>query len=198
MSTPWKGKQEEFSNVFHYICDPFQDSDASLEELADAVVSELRQLHTSGVKMVRVRVHGPTDQGAAADVMRVVKDLTGTGTGTAGSSLAPELAVVAQLYVGRGPNGGKQILRKFIHSTALIGGGGTVGEAQGTSPLTAGVKDFYTPRLNALKNLTVAANQAQICTPKGKGIPLGSEWTINDYVSTRQFRRRGKRARTTV
>jgi hypothetical protein len=190
---PWKGLQEEWSNVFHYNIDFSQGSETDWDELADNVITQLRPLHSPQVTVVRARVNGPTNAGKAANVMKLVKDVNLAGTGSVGGVIPPELAVIAEVYVGRGPRGGKQFLRKYLHSHAFPSGTGNADKGNSVAALSAGEKAPYVTRLNNLKNVVVNLNGSPICTPSGKQLPLGSEWVVKDYTGTRQFRRRGKR-----
>jgi hypothetical protein len=189
MDTLVKGVQEEFSNVFHYDAEAIVNSTGGFEALADQVVSALRPLFTTRVNFKRVRVHGPTDLTKVEDQMKLVKDLTGTGSLVENFSMPPELAIVADVYVGRGPKGGKQMLRKFLHSCGLPGSGGSSDQAFGRAALAAGVKTPIESALNSLKTVTVAGFTNDICTPAGKHLPVGSTWAVNPYVATRQFRK---------
>jgi hypothetical protein len=190
---PWKGLQEEWSNVLHYNIDGSQGSDTDWEELATKVIAELRPLHAPQVTVVRARVNGPTNAGKAANVMKLVKDYNLPGTGQVGGVIPPELAVIGEVYVGRGPAGGKQFLRKYLHSHAFPSGTGNADKGNSVAALSQGEKAPYQTRLDNLKNITVNLNQSSICTPNGKQLPLGSNWVVKDYTATRQFRRRGKR-----
>lgn len=198
MSIAWKGQQEEFSNVFHYDTGNGFTNATDWDSLANSVVAELRPLYHTSVSFKRVRVYGPTDEGAIANVMELVKDLTGTGSGLTGALMAPEMAVVADVYVGRGPRGGKQYLRKYFHSKYFPDGTGSTDSGAAVTPLQSANKTPYVTRLNNLKNILVGAVNCPICTPNGKHLPTNSTWEVNDYVSTRQFRRRGKRKPATA
>lgn len=193
LSQPWKGLEEEFSHVFHYDSDVLVNLEAGWNDLVDAIVVQLRPLYANSVKFVRARVHGPTHLTKIEDEMRFVKDLTGTGSVSVGALIPPELAVVAQCYVGRGPKGGKQILRKYVHSQTLPQGSAGSSYERAQAKLPQLVKDQYITRFNNLKNVAIGANSVAICTPEGKHLPIGSTWTVLDYVATRQFRRRSKR-----
>jgi hypothetical protein len=194
MATSWKGISEEFSNLFHYNT-PVITTEGGWAALANAVVAELKPIHSSVVTFKRVRIYGPTDGPKEENQMRYVADLSGAGTLAGSVFLNPELAVVGWVYVGRGPKGGKQILRKFLH-TAQLPTGAAGNAALGTAPLTSTDKAPFITRLNNLKTLTIGGADNQICTPNGKGLPLGSNWAVLDYVATRQFRRRAKRRTT--
>jgi hypothetical protein len=192
---PWKGLQEEWSNVFHYNLDFLQGQETDWSEMAGRVITEMKKLHGPGVTVVRARIHGPTNAGAAADVMRFVQDYNTPCTGAVGGFIPPELAVIAEVYVGRGPRGGKQFLRKYVHSVYFPSGGGNSDKGGSVQALIASEKAPYIAALNELKTITVNANGTPICTPNGKQLPLGSAWVVKDYTGTRQFRRRGKRRR---
>ena len=151
MDVSWKGIREEFSNVFHYTPQQAIDTTAGWDTLADLVVAQLRPLYSPLVNFKRVRVHGPTNQGKILDVMKIVKDLTGAGTGLAGADIPPEMAVVAWVYLGRGPRGGKQILRHYFHSRQFPSGLGNVGKGSGFEALDQPNKDPYITRCNNLK-----------------------------------------------
>lgn len=198
MSTPWKGLQEEFSNVFHYDGGNGFTGSTDFNELADKVVAEMRPIHGTVVNFKRVRVFGPTEGSKAANIMQLVKDLTGTGSGLSGGGVPPESAVLGWVYVGRGPNGGKQILRKYIHCLRLPDGTGNNDIGNAVSPLTSGQKAPFVTRLNNLNNVLVGGINVPICTEAGKHLPLNSTWAINDYTTTRQFRRRSKRRTTST
>jgi hypothetical protein len=188
MGVSWHGAEEEFSNIFHYDT-PTITTDSGWDELANAVVAALRTIHTSNVTFKRVRVHGRTDLSKIEDQMRLVKDLTGVGTMSSVATLPPETAVVADVYVGRGPKGGKQFLRKYIKARGLPGAGATEGMSFGVTALGSAQKTPFVNALNGLKSVSVGGALNDICTPQGKGLPAGSEWSVNPYTSTRQFRR---------
>ncbi len=193
MSTLVKGIDEQFSNVFHFDVDVPFDTESGWESLGDQVVAAIRPLFSNRVNFRRYRIHGRTDTTKAEDQMRFVKDLTGTGTLSVNFDIAPELAVVADVYVGRGPKGGKQFLRKFIHSCGLNSSGSS-DAAQGRTAIPSAGRTVFVNALNSLKVVSVAGFDHPVCTPNGKRLPLGSTWEVNPYVATRQFRR-GKKER---
>jgi hypothetical protein len=189
----WKGLTEEYSNVLHYDAGALLNTEGGFENLADQVVAALRPLFHTEVTFKRVRVHGPTHLGKVEDQMRLVKDLTGTGSMTSAVVLNPEVAVVADVYMGRGPKGGKQYLRKYFRSLRLPGTGASEAMSRGMSPLATAQKTPYVSAMNTLKTVSVAGFTNDICNKEGKHLPLGSDWTVNDYVATRQFRKGKKR-----
>jgi hypothetical protein len=193
MSTPWKGLEEEFSNIFHYNIPSAHENEAGWEGLSEAVVTKVREMMATGVTFRRVRIYGPTNGSKADNVMQYVRDLSGPGGVTAGGSLAPELAVVVKAYVGRGPKGGKQFLRKYLHVRVLTGHTGDSEQTRAVAALGSGSRGFYEAKLNSLKEFTVGARLHKLCTPNGKNLPDGSDWETAAYVATRQFRARGKR-----
>lgn len=194
MSTLWHGEEEEFSNVFHFDAPALINSEGGWESLADQVVSALRPIMASTVTFRRVRVHGPTHLSKAEDQMRLVKDLTGAGTLAVNFDIAPENCVVADLYVGRGPKGGKQFLRKYLHTCGLTAAGSS-NAAQGRTSIVQAARTPFETALNSLLTVNVGGVPNQICTPNGKLPPGGNSFAVNPYVASRQFRRGRKRTR---
>lgn len=190
MSQPFHGRADEFSNVWHYVSDAtVVPTTAGWEELADAVVAAMRALFPNVVTFKRVRVHGPTDGTQAEDVMKVVKDLTGTGSALPQSTMFPESVLTVDRYVGRGPKGGKQFLRKFFHLGGVTHSGATQAQAMGTNALSTANKDHYRALINAFNTINIGAGTNRICTPNGKEPPSGEPWDVANYISTRQFKR---------
>lgn len=184
----WRGAAEEFSNVWHYDLDAFQD-DAGWDELVNKIVAVERPMHGGQVTFLRARVFGPTNAGKAANIMRYVKDLSGTGTLSGAGKMPFEMTFVGQFYVGRGPKGGKQFLRKYIHACAMPSSTSTSDTNFGNAPLVQADKQPFIDGMMSAKNLTVLANNAPICTPLGKHLPLGTNVQLLNYLHTRQFRR---------
>lgn len=189
MQTQWHGAAEQFSNVFHYDAGAGINTEAGWISLGDAVVAAIRPLFSNTVTFVQFRVFGPTNGTKAENQMRAVKDLSGLGSLSTGQSMPPEMAIVCKAYIGRGPAGGKQFLRKFFHLCRLPGGSGGPEEAYGITSLNAAIKAPVANAMNSLKTVTVGGQDNDLCTPNGKHIPLGTNFTTSDYVSTRQFRR---------
>lgn len=193
MSQSWKGIEEEFSNIFHYdLVNPI-DTEAGWAELGDQIVAAMKPMFAADVTFKRVRIHGPTHLTKIEDVMLSVRDIVGTGSAAAGDVMPPEFAVVAFVYVGRGPRGGKQFLRKYLHTRRLVGAAAGSGKAWSITPLSAADKTLYITQLNTLKTVSVGGFSHDICTPSGKHLPVGSSWDVMDYTAVRQFRRRSKR-----
>lgn len=194
-SATWRGVPEEFENVYHYDTE-LRTSQADFEELVNDIVRVERTIHTADVSFVRARVHGPTDgtladgtKDKAADIMRYVVDLTGTGAALAGAAIGPEASYVGRWYLGRSAKGYKQYLKKFFHTRVILGGTGNVDIAFGVAPLTQAQKDPMIAALNDLKNIIVGTNQYNLTNSWGKGLPLGTDPEVADFIHNRQLRR---------
>lgn len=193
-TSAWKGHVEEWENVYHYDT-PAITSEAGWDELIDKIVTAEKVFLPSTVGFVRARVHGPTDQTKDDDVMRRVRDLTGSGSASPTGSIPPELAVVCSIYMGRSPRGYKRFLRKYYHGAALAGAGVGSGQSYATAALSASMKSLFTNNLDPLRAFMIALGQCQLVTPDGVHIPTGEAWKVNDYISTRQFKRGRKERR---
>lgn len=189
MSCTFQGKEDEFTNVFHFLDKALFSTTAGFESLGDQVVTAMRPMFAPHVTFKRYRVFGPTDGTKAENVTEKIKDLTGTGSMTVGALLYPESCVVADIYVGRGPNGGKQFLRKFIHSLAVITSTGSSDVPYGRAVLASTAKDVFKNPLNSILSVNVGGVANEMCTPNGKTPPSGGVWSVNDYISSRQFKR---------
>lgn len=187
-SINWQGKLEEWDTVYHYDT-PTITTTSGWQELVNSIVTIEKPLFPSTVNFVRARVHGPTDATKVEDVMQYVGDLTGQGTATAGFPVPPELAVVVEMYMGRGPKGGKQILKKFYHAAQIEGTGAISPMTTGVNPLLAAQKAKFIAAYEDLKDLPIGAGVNYICNESGKHLPVGTSATVKDYVVTRQFRR---------
>lgn len=190
MSQSYQGKVDEFSSVFHYHSDASViPTESGWDDLANQVVADLKAIMSNRVTFVRVRIHGPTDGDKEEDQMVLVKDITGVGAGLAVQRISPEQVLVLSKYVGRGPKGGKQILRKFFHLGALSHTGASGDQGYGTAALTSTDKTYYTTRMAAFDQYMIGAGENRICTPLGKEPPGSEVWKCADYVSLRQFKR---------
>jgi hypothetical protein len=188
-SVVWRGAEEFFSNVYHY------DVTAGItavnaEAILDALVAAEKPAFSSSVSFKQGRVWGRTDQGQAASQMVTIKDYTGSGTISGTTVGIPyELTLVVENYIGRGPAGRKQFLRKYLHVCAVdssSSGAGSLGNGplSGTT-LAAGVSYW-----NRIKELTASSNQWKLCTKNGKPYDnIGSNPIVLPHLHTRQFRR---------
>lgn len=189
-SVLWRGQAEEFSNVYHYDTGEPISSEDFMNGLIDAVVAQEKQGHSDKVTFLRARLYGPTDQGPAANKMLMVKDLSGAGTQAVSADIPFEMAVVCQYYVGRGPAGGKQFIRKYYHQCGLAGITANSPPQLGNAALPVNAKSNAQAMLTNLKNITINGINVPICTPKGKHLPLLSgDAEVLDHLHTRQFRR---------
>lgn len=186
---PWRGVNEEFSNVYHYDISTPITTEGGWDDLINAIVAQERPLHYSGITYVRGRVWGPTNAGPAASITKRIMDLSGAGTAPAtGSLLPPEHSVVVQFYMGRNPaTQRKTFLRKFFHCGRVISSTGTP-VAFAEAALSAADKAPFETRMNNLKTLSVGGFSHDLCKPDGTHLPLGSSPEVLSFVRTRQFR----------
>lgn len=184
----WRGSQEQYSNVYHYDTAAAITTDAGWDALIDAIVAKEKEMHGASVTYVQGRVNGPTNAGEAANVMRRIKDLSGTGTMTgSGVAVPAELAICVQLFLGRSTRGYKRFLRKYYH-TRKLPTSGTTTDGFGETALSSGDQAYFESRVNDLKTITIGANANDLCAPNGDHLPLGTNAECLDYARTRQFR----------
>lgn len=185
-SITWRGREEFFSNVYHYDVG-LNTLQGDLENLTDAVVAQDRRFHNGAAAYKQARCWGPTGQGQAASVTRVIKDLTGFGTlAGVGGDIYKEASVVVQWYLGRIGAGGRKVwLRKFFHSLRLpASGAGALGDVS----IGASNKAPFITAGDDLKNLTVPFGSASLCTRTGVHMPIGTSTEVLDQLHIRQFK----------
>lgn len=188
-SANWRGAEEEFSNVYHYDINPAPDEDKAAA-LINAIVAQEKTTHTNLVLFKRARLFGPTDQGPAANKMIAVVDLLGTGTYVVDGPIPYEMSVVCQIYIGRGPAGGKRFIRKYYHTCGLAGITAGGHPQLGNAALPSGAKVNASTCLQNLKSITVEGDTMELCTPDGTHIPAdGGDVLTLPYLHVRQFRR---------
>ena len=188
MGFQWRGATEEFSNVFHYN-HAVGPSEADHQDVVNQIVSAMKPKFGSNVNFLRARVWGPTNQGKALSVTKLLTDLSGAGGRTTGTQLPKELSVVCSFYIGRNPaTGRKRFLRKYFHC-AMLASTAAGDPALGNSALPVDTINDFTSLMNGIKTFNAAgANQAHLCTPQGDQLPLGSDPKILPHLHTRQLK----------
>lgn len=185
----WRGRDEEFSNVYHYIVDPVLASDtAHLTAMLDGIVAAERPAFGSVVTFVRGRVWGPTNQGQAASVTRVVKDYSGVGTQSGTQRIPFELTLVCQYFIGRNPaTQRKRFLRKYLH---IAHAGSTDAESArlGNDTITTNMRNIGLDYLGRVDVITVLGFDQKLCAPDGTLFDAaGGNPVVLDHLRTRQF-----------
>jgi hypothetical protein len=184
----WRGKDEQFSNVYHYDLSTVINTESGWDALINAIKNLEDDVHSSAVTYQQARVWGPTNQGPAASETRRILDLSGTGQMTVATRIYAEAAVVVQFYLGRNPaTGRKRFLRKFFHSQG-VPSSTSVDVSTGVGPLTSADKTLYVNTMNSLKTLTVGGFSHDICAPNGDHLPLNTSPQVLDHLHIRQFK----------
>jgi hypothetical protein len=181
--TTWRGKQEQFSNVYHFDT----SVDTTSDQVIDSVVSTERTIHSPNVKFVNAKAFGPTDGTKEQNVMLADRPLNLTGTADTSGSTAQELAAVVQWDTGRkNTRGGRIFLRKYLHVGALAIGQDEA--SKGNTPMNAQQLTKFQTFGKTVQN-AVGVNAAPICDAKGRKLPLSTEPQVLPHLHTRQFRR---------
>lgn len=112
---------QEFSNVYYYKQTGPDPNNAELDARLNELVEIERPMHSTAVSFIRGRVWeaGGTP---AENVMRVQKNLSGTGNQTVISELDRERAVLIQWPAGVDIRGKPVFLRKWYHSCGNCAG----------------------------------------------------------------------------
>jgi hypothetical protein len=163
----WRGNEEQFSNVYHYNMGAtlsVADADAMLVAIRNA---ELPAFGTN-VGFIQGRAFGPTDQGQAANNMIDILDWTGVnGSQSGGLDIPYEETLVVENFIGRGPQGRKQFLRKYLH-ICRVAAADSGAPQLGNGTITGNMSAIGVAYWNRIKQITAASNQWKLCTKLGK------------------------------
>jgi len=184
----WRGQDEFFSNVYHYDMGSTL-SQAQGQAMLDAIVAAERPAFGTNVTFVQGRAFGPTDQGKAANLMVAIVDYASLGTQAGTSNMPREMTVVVDNYIGRGPAGRKQFLRKYLHICLCSSGDISDQGALGNNLLGSNLLALGIQYANRIKTISASSNQWQLCSPQGKlWNNIGDNWRTLPYAHVRQFR----------
>lgn len=180
----FRGAVELTSSVYHYRIDAAIESD--FNNLADLVVARDKLVHTNDFTYKTVRVFGPTEGSQSANLMRLVKDVSGNGTRTfvAGTPWYPELCYVVTKYVGRSPvHNRKVFVKKFIHIIRQRSAGSNSSSGQ----LDQAERDFVAQWMDGNQQIGSVGGQFTMVTPKNVIVPADNPAQCLGYARIRQL-----------
>lgn len=179
----FRGGPERFTNVWHYrITAPVT---ADYQALADAVVAGERAFFPSDATFKSVRVFGPTDGNPNDNLIRLVQDLTGAGTGSrAGSVVYPELCYCVSMPAGRSETSQRRIyVRKYLRILRFHGSS----DSSTTMLLTTSTKDSVKAFYEGMESVGLGPIQYQMVTPRDQPVSDPSA-TVLAYARVRQMK----------
>lgn len=193
----WRGKSERWENTYHYDSQSPITSEQGFIDLLVAIRDIEKIVHGNDVAFVQGRAHGPIEYSGTppvknkeVDIMRAVVDWTGqVGVRATGAAVAPELAVITSVLVGRSARGYKQILKKFWHVCRLLDAAAGDDASRGIGIIPGTARTLYSDQFNALRQVLIGGNTNVMCTPQGKLWASGNPSVCQPYLHTRQFRR---------
>jgi hypothetical protein len=180
--TNFRGAVEEFANVYHYHLE--SPSGSAYQDLANLVVAKDRLVYSPGFTYKTVRVFGPTDGPASANLIRFVGDLTGTGSKTvSGPTAYGELTYVVSMRAGRSETTQRRIyVRKFIR----IGSTYSTSDSPTTGAVSTTTRTFLEDWMESLRRLG-AGLDIEMCTPRDQIIDVDAEATALSFMRIRQM-----------
>jgi hypothetical protein len=160
----FRGVQQEFQNVYHYILDTAVTApDAAL---IDAIVAIERDFHSTDVTFVRGSIWS-SGGSPGQNQMRFQKDLTGAGNQGPHTSLDRERSVLIRWPAGKDKRGRNVYLRKFFHSCGSFAGVGFTGsQLQNVSPFSSTDRGTMASSANRLKQ--IHAELWNLCAESGR------------------------------
>jgi hypothetical protein len=180
----FRGTPQRTNRVYHYRITAPIASDYDI--LLDAVLAQDRLAHGPNHSYKLGRVWGPT-QGADSDnLMRVVRDLTGTGSASyAGANIYPELAYFVTMYIGRSPTSNRKVfLKKFIHPAMWKTAGGS---SDGQSAVAAADKTFFKGWFEGCKHVSSGGIGFDLVSPRDQLCPSDAVANVGNFLHVRQL-----------
>lgn len=166
MDTAFRGVQQEFNNTFNY--DLPTAVTAPSETLVDEIVPTLKSLTSTLVNFKRASVW--TSGGTQAQNQMIFqKNLTGTGTGTGGTNMDKERALLFRWPAGFNSRGKPVYLRKWVHIAGGVTGASVDvdGIKQNTQQIGATDRTLLAGRADELRNVGTSSVW-EICAKSGR------------------------------
>lgn len=167
-SVPFRGADQEFSNVYHYLLDTAVT--APWQSIVDELVAFEKSIHSQDVTFVRAQ--GWKAGGTPADnTMEHQEELTGTGTASAmPAAMDRERAFLFRWPAGADVRGKPVYLRKWYHTCGTFGGiGYTPSDAvlQNVAEIPSVIRDSLADVVSAVNE--VGGTEAwDLCAPSGR------------------------------
>lgn len=183
-STPFRGVNQEFSNVYHY------SGTLPVASQADAVMDALKAIevpfHSSDVTFVRGKLWSAGGS-AGSNQMISQKNFSGVGSQAATSTMDRERAVLIRFANGIDVRGRPVYLRKWYHSCGafagvLFTGTGILGN---TAQIPGADRTTIQNAADDLLSLTVNSVTYNLCSPKGTA--GGTPVTCHPYLEHHQL-----------
>lgn len=187
-SVSFRGSVQEFSNVYYY------ESSSSLPSAADAdtMIDQLKAIevpfHSTLVTFVRGRLWS---QGGSAGTNEMIsqKNLSGTGSSTADSTLDKERAFLAYRRAGVDSRGKPVYLRKWYHSCGAGPGGVAVstGMSAQTTAMTSTQRNSVGTAVSGISPIGTGGASWTICSKAGRPPDSGSPWIGHTWLEHHQL-----------
>lgn len=178
-STMFRGRQEEFSNVYT-IHGLDKDSQSAMDALITAAVAAEKAIHATSVNFLRAQIFSYGSAGP--NFMYESKSLSGAGSATALSSQYKECAVMMRAKMARSfslTRSNQPYLRKYLHTCS----GTNISDSSGASaPAWTTPPGNYGTYANFLEN----PGSGLSLTNDAGDEPIGS-WEFCTFLEHRQF-----------
>jgi hypothetical protein len=186
-ATPWRGQTQGFSNVYHYNLPTDEPSEQVLDEMLTYLKNAEQPVHASNVNFVVARCWGPVNPDGSGGRMRVVKQLSGTGTQTPPTGWYKELAFLIKFPLGRyGEKNRPQFLRKWIRANADLGISASAKDGHTPIPTTPTVITTY---INAIRSIPQGTNGPPTSLTAPSGDHSADQGSLYQYLEHRQYGR---------
>lgn len=180
-SCAFRNSTQEFSNVYFFeLTGGFPDQ-AAADGFIDEIATKEKALHSTAVTFVRGRLWKQIGDKTQNEMISQ-KNLSGTGSTTADSTLDRERAVLIRWRAGNDVRGNPVYLRKWFHCC------GTFGGVSMTSSIQQNTAGFSASQRTAMANAAVPVSELGTSGGAGKLVAKsGRTTTPGGDMSAHQF-----------
>jgi hypothetical protein len=182
--TQWRGKDEEFSNVYHYWFLDLSNSTAIalINKLKDAE----KPMHSTDVTFVEGVAWGPVGDPSQSDKIALVEfPSTEKGIASTATDMDREACWVVKMGTNRQDIRSRKIyLRKWLHTCSAQGA--PAGWLKGTTPASATQQSLVQTYFDAIKDPIFGSITGNLCSPRGD--VHNNTVELSPYVEHHEFR----------
>jgi hypothetical protein len=186
-SCAFRNATQEFSNVYYYDGLAGDPSVASADALIDELVTKEKTIHATSVTFVRGRLWRQTADKATTEMISQ-KNLSGTGSKSADTSVDRERAILFRLRAGVDSRGNPVYFRKWYHTLGdPTGTGFSSAELANTAAFNTTRRAAMVTALPAIGSIGSGGTLGTLCSKNGRVSTAGATWECHQFLEHHQL-----------
>lgn len=175
MAVPFRGVNQEFSNVFHYSREVPTANESERDSIIDEIVSILKASHSSDVLFKRAMLWTSGGTPGQNDMLRQ-RTLSGVGSSAVNASMDRERAVLIRWPAGKDVRGRPVFLRKWFHVCGNYEASAfSASILQNTTPILDATRAIIASHANGLKVVGATVDTWSLCAESGRSVQGDAE-----------------------